>query len=60
MLGSVIQLNHRVLDTSLLRHPALAPTTDPNWRVVAAYAFLGVLLAAADTARFVRRDLQST
>ena len=60
MLGSVIHLNHWVLDTSLLRHPALALTTDPNWRVVATYAVLGVLLAAAGTARFVRRDLQST
>jgi ABC-2 type transport system permease protein len=60
MLGSVIHLNHWVLDTSLLQHPALAPTTDPNWQVVATYAFLGVLLAAAGTARFVRRDLQPT
>jgi len=60
MLGSVIHPNHWLLDTSLLQHPALAPTTDPNWRVVATYAVLGVLLAAAGTARFVRRDLQST
>ena len=60
MLGSVIHPNHWLLDTSLLQHPALAPTTDPNWRVVATYAFLGVLLAAAGTTRFVRRDLQSS
>jgi ABC-2 type transport system permease protein len=60
MLGSVIHPNHWVLDTSLLQHPALAPTTDPNWQVVAIYAVLGVLLAAAGTARFVRRDLQPT
>jgi len=60
MLGSVIHLNHWLLDTSLLQHPALAPTTDPNWRVVATYAVLGLLLAAAGTTRFVRRDLQAT
>jgi len=60
MLGSVIHPNHWLLDTSLLQHPALAPTTDPNWRVVATYAFLGALLAVAGTARFVRRDLRST
>jgi hypothetical protein len=45
---------------ALQQHPALAPTTDPNWRVVATYVVLGLLLAAAGTARFVRRDLQST
>ena len=60
MLGSVIHPNHWVLDTSLLQHPALAPTTDPNWRVVATCVVLGALLAAVGTARFVRRDLQST
>jgi putative exporter of polyketide antibiotics len=60
MLGSVIHPNHWVLDTSLLQHPALSPTTDPNWQVVATYAVLGLLLAAAGTARFVRRALQPT
>jgi len=60
MPGSVIHLNHWVLDTSLLQHPALAPTTIPNWQVVATYAVLGLLLAAAGTTQFVRRDLEST
>jgi ABC-2 type transport system permease protein len=60
MLGPVMHPNHWVLDTSLLQHPALAPTTAPNWQVVATYTVLGMLLAVAGTARFVRRDLQPT
>jgi ABC-2 type transport system permease protein len=58
MLGSVLHLNHWVLDTSLLQHPALAPAANPNWHVVAAYAILSALLAAAGTVGFAHRDLR--
>jgi ABC-2 type transport system permease protein len=58
MLGSTLHLSHWILDTSLLQHPALAPTTNPNWHIVAAYAILSALLATAGTVRFTRRDLR--
>lgn len=58
MLGSVITLNHWLMDTSLLHHIALAPTVDPNWRVVATYITLGVTAAAAGTWRLTRRDTE--
>jgi ABC-2 type transport system permease protein len=58
MLGSVIHLNHWVVDTSLLQHPALAPAADPNWRVVATYVVLGAVLALVGGRWFVGRDLQ--
>ena len=32
MLGSALKVNHWVMDTSLLYHPALAPAVNPNWR----------------------------
>jgi ABC-2 type transport system permease protein len=58
MLGSVIHLNHWVVDTSLLQHPALAPSVDPNWRVEVTYVVLALVLALLGGLRFVRRDLQ--
>ena len=60
MLGSVVRLNHWVVDTSLLQHPALAPTVDPDWRVVATYAVLAIFLGLLGGVRFVHRDLQGT
>ena len=58
MLGSVLHLNHWVLDTSLLQHPRLAPVTTPNWTITAIYAAFAALLAAARRLAFQRRDLQ--
>jgi ABC-2 type transport system permease protein len=58
MLGSTLHLNHWMMDTSLLQHPALAPATNPNWHVVAAYTVLSALLATAGTVRFTHRDLK--
>ena len=37
MLGSAIKVNHWVMDTSLLYHPALAPAVNPDWRIVGTY-----------------------
>lgn len=60
MLGSVVRLNGWVVDTSLLQHPALAPTVTPDWRVVVTYAVLAIFLALVGGVRFVHRDLQGT
>ena len=60
MLGSAIKVNHWVMDTSLLYHPALAPAVDPNWRVVGTYLAIGCVAALLGGWRFTRRDLQSS
>ena len=60
MLAAAMHLNHWLVDTSLLQHPALAPTTSPSWRVVGTYALLAVALSLLGGARFLRRDLQGS
>jgi ABC-2 type transport system permease protein len=59
MLGSAINVNHWVMDTSLLHHVALAPAVSPNWRVAGTYLAIGSAAALAGGWRFTRRDLQS-
>ena len=57
MLGSAVPINHWVMDTSLLHHVALAPVTEPDWRIVVTYVVGGLLLATAGAWRFSIRDL---
>ena len=57
MLGSAVGINHWVMDTSLLHHVALAPVTDPDWRVVVSYVLGGLALALVGGWRFSSRDL---
>jgi ABC-2 type transport system permease protein len=59
MIGSLINLNHWLLDTAVFRHIALAPTTDPNWRIVGVYGAIGVACALLGAWRFKRRDLET-
>jgi ABC-2 type transport system permease protein len=59
MLGSAIRVNHWVMDTSLLYHPALAPAVNPDWRIVVTYLAIGCAAALLGGWRFTRRDLQS-
>jgi hypothetical protein len=60
MLGSAIKVNHWLMDTSLLYHPALAPAVNPNWRITATYLAIGCTAALLGGWRFTRRDLQSS
>jgi ABC-2 type transport system permease protein len=60
MLGSAIKVNHWVMDTSLLHHPALAPAVSPDWRVAGTYLALGAAAALLGGWRFTTRDLQSS
>jgi ABC-2 type transport system permease protein len=60
MLGSAIKVNHWLMDTSLLYHPALAPAVNPNWRIVWTYLAIGCTVALLGGWRFTRRDLQSS
>lgn len=59
MLGSIGNLNHWLLDTSILHHVALAPVVKPDWHSVYVYIGLGLVLGTAGWLRFVRRDLQN-
>ncbi len=60
MLGSAIKVNHWLMDTSLLYHPALAPAVNPNWRIVWTYLAIGCTAALLGGWRFTRRDLESS
>ena len=60
MLGSAIKINHWVMDTSLLYHPALAPAVNPNWRIAGTYLAIGSAAALLGGWRFTQRDLQSS
>lgn len=60
MLGSAVRVNHWLMDTSLLYHPALAPAVSPNWRIVGTYLALGCVAALLGGWRFTQRDLQSS
>ncbi len=58
MIGSVLDLNRYLLDTSLLHHVAAAPLVDPRWDAAAAMVLLGALGVAVGAAALPRRDLQ--
>jgi ABC-2 type transport system permease protein len=59
MLSSGLNLNHWLLDTSILHQVALAPAADPNWVTNAVLVGIGAVLCAAGTIVFNRRDLQA-
>ena len=60
MLGSAIKVNHWLMDTSLLSHPALAPAVNPDWRIAGTYLAIGCAAALLGGWRFTQRDLQSS
>lgn len=59
MLGSIGNINHWILDTSLLHHIALAPAVAPNWHVAGLYVAIGASAAVLGALRFNARDLQN-
>lgn len=58
MLGAILNLNHWILDTSLLHHIPLVPAVNINWQIIWTYIGAGLLLAMLGTIRFVKRDIQ--
>ncbi|MGN6122597.1 MAG: ABC transporter permease [Sphingomonas oligoaromativorans] len=59
MLGSGLNLNHWLLDTSVMNHVALAPAVSPNWHITSLMAGIGVALMLLGAWRFSARDLQT-
>ncbi len=59
MVSSGINLNHWILDTSVLHHITLAPATSPNWTAVVVVSSVGVVALALGALRFRVRDLET-
>lgn len=58
IVSSGLNLNHWVLDTSVLNHIALAPAVNPNWQSAAVLAAVGLVLCVLGTLNFIGRDLK--
>jgi ABC-2 type transport system permease protein len=58
MIGSAINLNHYILDISLLHHVGLAPSVNPNWKADGILLGLGVIMVIVGAISFNSRDLQ--
>lgn len=57
LIGSILRLNHWVVDSSLLTHVAPAPAAQPDWVSAGVLVVLGCALTALGAAGFGRRDL---
>ncbi len=57
LIGPAINLNHWLLDTSLLHHTALAPAVDPRWSTAGIIIAIGVAASVIGAAAFNRRDI---
>ncbi|HSX36267.1 MAG TPA: hypothetical protein VLH84_05035 [Patescibacteria group bacterium] len=59
MLGSGLNLNHWLLDTSIFTHVALAPAVNPHWTANGVLCIVGVMLGTLGVLKFVKRDLET-
>jgi ABC-2 type transport system permease protein len=59
MLNSGLNLNHWLLDTSILYHVALAPAAEPRWHTNVILVGIGLALCILGMIMFNRRDLAS-
>lgn len=58
MLSSGLNINHWLLDTSILHQISLAPAVSANWTTNGTLITIGAVLAAIGAWRFNTRDLQ--
>lgn len=58
IVSAGINLNHWIVDTSILNNLAFAPAADPKWKPVVILVALGAVLALLGTWRFAHRDLE--
>lgn len=56
LIGSTINLNHWILDTSLLHHMAFAPAVAPNWPENGVLLTIAFILLGVGTFAFKNRD----
>jgi ABC-2 type transport system permease protein len=59
LVGTVLHINHWLLDSSVLFHVTLAPSVPPNWTVAGICMLLGAVLATLGLWRFKYRDLMA-
>lgn len=59
MLSSGLNLNHWIVDTSLMQHISLAPASNPNWSGNFIIMAIGAIMIVIGLIRFNYRDLQS-
>ncbi len=59
MVSSGLNLNHWLLDTSILHHVVLAPIASPNWTSDAIMIALAAALALIGFVTFSRRDIKT-
>ncbi len=57
LLGSGLNLNHWILDTSIFTHIALSPAIDPKWGNNTVMTIIGLTLILIGAVAFNRRDL---
>jgi len=59
IVKSGVNLNHWILDTSILQHISLAPAVNPTWKTSIIVLIISLILAILGILRFNSRDLQS-
>jgi putative exporter of polyketide antibiotics len=59
MLSSGININHWILDTSILNHMVFAPASSPNWSVNIIMIGIALVLGVIGITGFNQRDLAS-
>jgi ABC-2 type transport system permease protein len=59
MISSGLNINHWILDTSVLQHIPLAPAANPNWMSAGIIAALGIVLCIVGSLVFNARDLEA-
>ena len=58
MIGALVELNHFVVDTSVIHHLAAAPAVDPRWGSAGVMVVVAIAGAVAGSVALERRDLQ--
>ena len=58
MVSSGLNINHWILDTSVLHQVVLAPAVNPKWAVDAIVVAIAIVLCVLGALRFNTRDLQ--
>ncbi len=59
MIGTLLNFNHLLLNTSILHHMALLPAAEPRWATTGLMLGVAVVMAAAGIARLNYRDIET-